>query len=141
MLTYQFLIDGGSYYDQGVIWKGFNNDFYPYIEGYMESANYLREKIVGNKKDYLFLPMCYMYRNGIELALKRILVEDCQFDSKTVFKKLKNKKHSIEGLWNVIKDHIRLRANATDDDTTLIDVELYIKQLHNLDFTSTCFWH
>ncbi|ARK29702.1 hypothetical protein [Halalkalibacter krulwichiae] len=135
----KFLIEDGSYYDQGVIWKGFSNDFYPYIEGYMEGANYLCKMIMENKKDYLFLPMCYMYRNGIELALKRILVEDCQFDFKTVSKKLKNRKHSIEGLWNVIKDHIGLRANAPDDDTTLIIVELYIKQLHNIDTTSSKF--
>jgi hypothetical protein len=134
-----FLIDGGDYNDQGVIWKGFSGDFYPYIEGYMEGANYLCKMIMENKKDYLFLPMCYMYRNGIELALKRILVEDCQFDFKTVDKKLKNKKHSIEGLWNVIKDHIRLRANAPDDDTTLINVEIYVKQLHNIDTTSSKF--
>lgn len=134
-----FLINGGSYNDQGVIWKGFNTGFYPYIEGYMESADYLFKMIKENQKDYLFLPMCYMYRNGIELALKRILVEDCQFDYQTAAKKLKNRKHSIEGLWNVIKDHIVSRSNAPDDNTTLINVEPYIRQLHNIDTTSDKF--
>lgn len=134
-----FLITNGSYHEQGVIWKNFNTNFYPYIQGYMEGGKYLYEIIKDNQNNYLFLPMCYMYRNGIELALKRILVEDCQFDYQTSTKKMKNKKHSIQGLWNVIKEYIVLRSNAPDDDSTIIDVELYIEQLHNLDVTSTKF--
>lgn len=134
-----FLVSNGSYHEQAVIWNNFKNNFYPYIQGYMESGNFLYEIIKGNRNDYLFLPMCYMYRNGIELALKRILVEDCQFDYQTAANKMKNKKHSIEGLWNVIKDHIILRSDVPDDNSTIIDVELYIKQLHNLDITSDKF--
>lgn len=134
-----FLVSNGSYYEQAVIWKNFKNNFYPYIQGYMESGNFLNEIIKDNRNDYLFLPMCYMYRNGIELALKRILVEDCQFDYQTAANKMKNKKHSIEGLWNVIKSHIILRSDVPDDNSTIIDVELYIKQLHNLDITSDKF--
>lgn len=134
-----FLISNGSYHEQGVVWKNFNTNFYPYIQGYMEGGKYLYEIIQDNQDYYLFLPMCYMYRNGIELALKRILVEDCQFDYQTSAKKMKNKKHSIHGLWNVIKNYIVLRSHAPDDDSTIVDVELYIEQLHNLDVTSDKF--
>ncbi|MBD7945822.1 hypothetical protein MKZ20_14845 [Psychrobacillus sp. FSL K6-2684] len=136
----EFLMSSGSYLEQAVIWKGFNNNnYYPYIQGYMESGKYLYELIKDDQKVYLFLPMCYMYRNGIELALKRILVEDCQFDNQTAANKMKNKKHSIEGLWNVIKNYIIISSDVPDDSSTINDVELYIKQLHNLDITSDKF--
>jgi hypothetical protein len=135
------LINGGGYYEQSVIgWKFNKVNFYPYIEGYMESADYLC-KIIKEKQnsDNLFLPMCYLYRNGIELALKRILIEDCQFDYDTALNILRKKKHSILGLWNSIKQEIQLNSNSQDDDNTLINVELYINQLHNIDITSDKF--
>ncbi|OES45370.1 hypothetical protein [Domibacillus iocasae] len=131
-----FLLSDGVYEEQSVIWKG--NNFYPYIEGYMDCANYLYNLIEDKKRYHLFLPMCYLYRNGIELALKRILVEDCQLDLKTAIKKLKGK-HSIVRLWNAIKDHIKSRSSASDDQEVLVNVGIYIEQLHNIDSSSSRF--
>ncbi|YCA46023.1 hypothetical protein M1E11_23850 (plasmid) [Bacillus sp. JZ8] len=137
------LIKGGSYYTQSVIGRNFsssNHHFYPYIEGYMESADYLYELIkIDNEKCSLFLPMCYMYRNGIELALKRILLEDCRYDYIEATKILKNKKHSVQGLWNKIKDDIKHYTNAPKDDKTMLYVERYIEDLHKMDGSSMRF--
>ncbi|TQR16330.1 hypothetical protein [Psychrobacillus vulpis] len=137
------LIEGGSYYEKSVIWSRFGKEyeFYPYVKGYMESAVYLFEVIKENvEKDYLFLPMCYLYRNGIELALKRILIEGCQYDSVSAAKIMRKKKHSILGIWNSVKEDIVLHSNAPAGDTTINNVEIYINQLHNkIDQTSTRF--
>ena len=48
--------------------------------------------------------MCYVYRNAIELALKRLIIEDSYIDEYSALKIAKKKKHSILGLWNSIKD-------------------------------------
>ncbi|WP_322448474.1 hypothetical protein [Robertmurraya mangrovi] len=137
------LIEGGSYNEQSVIGWNFyhrNYNFYPYIEGYMESADYICKLIMETDDNgHLFLPMCYMYRNAIELALKRILIEDCRYEQSIAFKKIKRKKHSVLGIWNLIREDIMLYSNAPDDDKTIEIVEIYINQLHNLDQTSDKF--
>lgn len=60
--------------------------------------------MIRDKKDNLFFPMCYVYRNAIELALKRLIIEDSYIDEYSALKIAKKKKHSILGLWNSIKD-------------------------------------
>ncbi len=137
------LIEGGSYFEKSVIWSRFGKEyeFYPYVKGYMEGADHLFSLIREDlEKDYFFLPMCYLYRNGIELALKRILIEGCQYDSVSATKIMRKKKHSILGIWNSVKEDIVSNSNAPAGDITISNVELYINQLHNkIDQTSTRF--
>ena len=84
------------------------------------------------------MPMCYMYRNAIELGLKRIIVEDSKIDNEKRYKILKRKKHSILGLWNSVVDEIKL-LNTDSNNTTLDDVIKYINAFHNIDITSDLF--
>lgn len=136
------LLSGGDYYEQSVIgWKSSSCDFYPYIKGYMEAANYLGKSISENDslKDELFLPMCYLYRNGIELSLKRILFEDCKLSYDKAFGIIRRKKYSILKVWNSIKNEIDRNSNAPKDDTTMEDVEIYVNQLHKIDMSSDKF--
>lgn len=79
-----FIETGGYYYAQSVVGYKYNRaDFYPYTKAYLETANYLKwymknETDSGNS-DYnerLFLPMCYLYRNCVELSLKTIWFEE-----------------------------------------------------------------
>jgi len=68
-----FIEEGGHYYAQCVVGYKYNrHDFYLYTKAYVETGTYLKEFIEKNPtdKDKLFLPMCYLYRNGIELGLK-----------------------------------------------------------------------
>ncbi|MBU3191896.1 hypothetical protein K9O30_20775 [Clostridium bowmanii] len=102
-----FLINGGDYIEQSVIgWHMSldNFDFYPYIKGYTETANYLRNLISKDiiKCSGMFLPMCYLYRNSVELSLKRILIKDINLDYKKAMRKISRKKHSVSGIWNDI---------------------------------------
>ena len=43
-----------------------------------------------NKKEY-FMPMCYMYRNAVELGLKRIIVESSHIERAKALKVLQKK--------------------------------------------------
>ncbi len=142
LLTPKLIITGGNYYEQSVVgYKFSQKDYYPYIKGYEESANFLRATILRDTNlSMLFLPMCYLYRNAVELGLKRILVEDCKIPRKKALAIIRGKKHSVLGLWRKIKEHeIEKHANAPDGDTTLIDAAKYIDQLHNIDSDSTKF--
>jgi hypothetical protein len=132
-----FLEEGGDFYYQSVIGYSYSKDkFYPYVKAYTESAEYLYEcmsKEDGKLNDLLFIPMCYLYRNAIELAMKEILFEECSFSFQETVRLMNNKKHSILGLWNSIKSDIIKHAHAPEDDSTLTYVEKYINQLHNID--------
>lgn len=138
----KFLEEGGSYYGQCVVgYKYSSEKFYPYVKAYTESAGYFHKKICENKsfKNILFIPMCYLYRNSIELSLKETLFEECSFTFQEAVMHLNKKKHSILGLWNLIKDEIKEHADAPESDTTIMDVENYINQLHNIDGSSDKF--
>jgi hypothetical protein len=84
------------------------------------------------------MPMCYLYRNAIELGLKRIIIEDSStIDTEKALKICKKKKHSILGLYNSIKPELDAHDNGTD--TTLQDVYKYINSFHDIDTTSDKF--
>ncbi|MGP0576221.1 hypothetical protein ACTP13_04275 [Paenibacillus peoriae] len=137
-----FLEEGGSYYGQSVVGYSYSrNRFYPYVKAYTESADILYQYMTLKKrtKDSIFIPMCYLYRNGIELAIKGILFEECSLDHQSAIKKIKEKKHSISALWNSIKSDVVRHAGASEDDAHLRNVEKYIKQLHDFDGASDKF--
>lgn len=92
-----------------------------------------------NLKEILFIPMCYLYRNAVELSLKEILFEECEFTFQEAVKHLNERKHSMQALWNIIRNKVIEHADAPAGDTTIENVERYIIQLHNIDGTSDRF--
>lgn len=137
-----FLEQGGSYYSQSVIgYKYSSGEFYPYVKAYTESAEYLYSRISKNKrlKDTLFIPMCYLYRNAIELAIKEILFEECSFTLQQSLRYMNNKKHKVQGLWNLVKSEIKENSDVSEDDITILNAEKYIVQLNNVDGSSDKF--
>lgn len=137
----KLFIDIGEYRHLSVV--GWGNsfskfDFYPYINGYTESASYIRKFIIKNNSEELFLPMCYLFRNAVELSLKRILIEDTGIEYDKVMKIVRRKKHSVLGLWNSIKSTIE-ECSPSKEDTTIEDAEKYIQILQNFDSSSSKF--
>lgn len=131
-----FLEEGGDYYYQSVIGYSYNKDkFYPYVKAYTESAEYLYDCMSKDSElnELLFIPMCYLYRNAIELIMKEILFEECSYSFQEAVRLLNSKKHSILALWNSIKSDIIKHAQDPEEDTTIANVEKYIKQLHSID--------
>lgn len=136
----RLIIEGGHYYQQSVVgYKYAQHSFYPYYSSYEEVGNFLKEKVLNDNRKELFMPMCYMYRNAVELGLKRIIIEDSHIERTKALKILRRKKHSILGLWNSIVDEVDNYSNATDDDTTLNDTTQYIQAFHDFDQSSDLF--
>ncbi len=136
-----FIETGGNYYEQSVV--GYNyrrEDFYPYAKAYLETANYLKWYIKNktdsgntNIKDSLFLPMCYLYRNCVELSLKTIWFEEIGENFQKKCKVALDRKHSIQGMWKVIKPFVINYTESTDNPTYIDVIEDYCSQVHTLD--------
>lgn len=142
-----FLEEGGLYNGQSVVgYKYSRDDFYPYINAYLETACYLRKYMeeqcdLGNqsKAVQLFFPMCYLYRNCSELSLKAIWFEQTGEDFQKRCKIILDKKHSIEGMWNFVKPYAKECCNEDDDAEYIANLEDYCKQLHTLDTDASKF--
>ena len=135
----KLIVEGGHYYQTSVVgYKYHTRSFHPYYTSYEECAKYLTDYIKKTGKKHLFMPMCYLYRNAVELGLKRLIIEDSStIDVEKALKICKKKKHSILGLYNSIKPEIDAHDNGTD--TTLEDVYKYINSFHDIDTTSDKF--
>jgi hypothetical protein len=130
-----FLEMGGTYYGQSVLGYSYSrNKFGPYVKGYTESAAFLVEYATSNSKykKSLFMPMGYLFRNGIELAMKEILFEECSLGFREAAKKVNRKKHKLLGIWNIIEGEIQRHARPSDNKT-IENVRHYVSQLHNFD--------
>ena len=136
-----FIETGGYYYGQSVVgYKYRRAEFYPYTKAYLETANYLKwymkkETDLGNSecKERLFLPMCYLYRNCVELSLKTIWFEEIGEDFQTKCKLMLDRKHSIEGMWKNIKPYVLKYSKDTDEPEYIEVIEDYCRQIHKID--------
>lgn len=77
----------------------------------------------------LFLPMCYLYRNCIELNLKNIWFKDIGGDFQTKCKCMLDTKHSIECMWKKIKPYIE----GTVSQGSMEIIEDYCMKVHSFD--------
>lgn len=142
-----FIEEGGFYYGQSVVGYGYSrDDFYPYTFAYLETASYLRQYMkeqidLGNydKVSGLFIPMCYLYRNCVELNLKTIWFEETGEDFQKRCKSMVAKKHSIIGMWNLIKTCAESCATGSNDIEYIEILEDYCQQLHSIDSDSSKF--
>ncbi len=134
--------EGGRYYGQSVVGYKYNfKEFYPYVNSYTYSGNYLYKLICENEvlKNDLFIPMCYLYRNAVEISLKETLFEECSYGLQEVLKRMNKKKHKVLGLWNLIKNEIKDHANPPKGDKTMNNVFNYISQLNSADSDADIF--
>lgn len=137
-----FLEEGGDYYCQSVIGYDYSKAFYgPMVKGYSESAEYLGDLIIGDSqlKEIYFFPMCYLYRNALELELKQIWFEECAFGFQERCKKLSKSKHSFEKLWNMINEDLIRHSQGEGDKSVITYAEQYISQINMLDSSSSVF--
>lgn len=135
----KLIIEGGNYYHESVVGNPyFQYKFYVYFDSYKEVGKFLKKIIINDKLTNLFMPMCYILRNAIELGLKMLIVEDSRFSFPESNKIIKRKKHSLLALWNFIEDEIKYYA-PTEDESTLIIARKYINEFHQLDPNSDLF--
>lgn len=136
-----FIEAGGSYYAQSVIYTYNKDTFRIHVSAFHEGAGILAKVIQENigEKQHLFMPMCYLYRNSIELALKQIIFEQCTFEKQQqrALHIMNHRKHSLEGLWNSAKKQIEHSISLSSEEKELIDK--YVRILHELDLKADTF--
>ena len=140
--TYEpkLFVEGGYYCQQSVVGPGYTYGvFHPYFTSYEEVGKFFEELILKENCTEMFLPMCYTFRNAVELGLKMIILEDSHISHDKALQILKRKKHSLLGLWNSIESEIDKYSNAPEGDTTLADAKKYIDTLHDFDCVSDIF--
>lgn len=133
------LIEGGDLSLQAVVEYDFSNQhFYPYIRAYTESANHLLT-LINQSTDFkcLFLPMCYLFRNSIELELKRLFILGTYLNNQACG--LRKYKHKLLKLWRAALPTIEEYSNTPENDLALAHCEKYIEQLNNWDGCSSTF--
>ncbi len=81
--------------------------------------------------------MCYLFRNSIDLELKRNIYLHSHLNSQEY--DLLKYKHKLLKLWKVALPTIDEYSNAPDDDTTIEHCNKYIEQLNNWDGCSSTF--
>ena len=136
-----FIETGGYYYSQSVVGYQYRRqDFYPYTKAYLETANYLKwymkdktDSGDNDSKNRLFLPMCYLYRNCVELSLKAIWFEEIGENFQTKCKLMLDKKHSVEGMWKKIKPYVLECSSGTDNPEYIDVIEDYCIQVQKMD--------
>ena len=132
--------EGGSYYEQSVVgYKFLRQPYYSYIEGYLEAAGFLRTRMKeardcnSNENSDLFLPVCYILRNCVELVLKAVWFDETGETLKTRCEMMLDKKHSIYGLWNAIREYGIKYASSDDSLEFIENIDEYCQQLHDFD--------
>ena len=102
-----------------------------YIFGYIEAAELLSERILGeklwSKRDTLILPILYVTRHGLELALKKVC--DSFFNLGILTERPK-KVHDIKFYWELLD---KLNFGDREFKTLLSGLKLYVDSLSNID--------
>jgi len=136
----KLIIEGGNYYEKSVVGYKYRRASYePYFTSYLEVGNFLNDIIIEQKRSELFIPMCYVYRNAIELGLKRILIEESQLNIDEIHKIMRKKKHSILGIWHSIESEIKEAATWPTEYEMLNNAQRYIDVFHVFDNVSDKF--
>ena len=138
--TPQFIEEGGSYYMQSVVGFEYQHmEHFPYVLAYRDAGKVLKAKIDEciktndlQTRNALFMPMCYCYRNSLELSLKKIWYEVIDNNPQVVLKQMQKKKHKLIGLWNLLLPTI----DSFDDGKNKLDNEVegnYIASINTFD--------
>lgn len=138
----KFIEYGGYYYGQSVVGCRFGReDFYPYTHAYTEAAGYLRDfmkKLFAEKKyekaTNYFLPMCYMYRNCVELVQKSIWFQETGENLQERCSVMMECKHSVAGMWKHLEPYILKCCSENEEDRQYIELlKKYTFDLHDYD--------
>ena len=141
-----FLDEGGSYYEQSVVGYESRSEFYAYCSGYQECANYLKQYLIEefdqenfSGLSHMFYPMCYLYRNDVELLLKTILFKCSSLRIDEVCKVVHSNKHKIVKLFEYIEQEVLPIYELDAQDDFIKNAKRYCNILHNFDLDSSKF--
>lgn len=123
------------------LWEpSFSDGFHKHIVGYSEVGDFLFKNI--EKSDFhCIYPLVFLYRNAIELTLKRLLLsqtEICVNERKIIT--IKNSHNLKKDLWRNIKPMLSYYGAIQNFDLTQLEIaETYIESLNGIDKNSDTF--
>lgn len=127
-------------------WRGNQTEHSPYVNSYKKLAEEMLNELDNETKMELFLPICYLLRNSLELSLKRIFIEQSDNEYDFIEKKIQRNGHSLLKMWNLLAREIDERNNSSvivDGEylpsSTIDSVREYIEVIHNWDVNSDKF--
>ena len=141
-----FLEEGGAYYEQSVVgYEYHHDDFHAYCSGYLECGNYLKQWLIEQvdqnqtNLEHLLYPMCYLYRNEVELLLKNIIYQEAGLSRNQICRLTYENKHKICKLFSIIEQDILPLYSLDVNDQEIQNVKRYCKVLHSFDSDSSRF--
>jgi hypothetical protein len=106
--------------------------------GYMQAADILVRQTRDPHQHVLIYPILFMYRHGLELAMKWIIEQYGRFVG--IYIEEQERNHALWALWLKTKDVIeKLGSGGGDDDEALKVVERIVKDFHDLDKANIAF--
>ena len=111
--------------------------FYRMSDAYWDAAKVLLDKMKSDPNnivitDGLIYPLFFNYRHSVETYLKALLFEHGA-RSEEERKKYIEKKHSLDGLWGILKPYLRKGVKHVGSSISLDAVEHYIREIHRFD--------
>ncbi|MBI5750438.1 MAG: hypothetical protein HZA00_15080 [Nitrospinae bacterium] len=110
-----------------------------YADSYKEAADILVDRLLGSRNhslDKFVYPICFMYRQYLELRLKEIILKCLPQDQRKI--KVRKLNHNICFLWCEAKKVLE-EIYKKDDKSVLVPVEDYVMQFHQMDESSFSF--
>jgi len=140
----KLFINSGNYYEFSHFGWGGNTEteFFGYMKGYKEAADNLIENAIISqdisKIDTVIYPVCFLYRQYLELVMKIIYLSYSGDVRETKIKTLKDISHNLMKMWNKIKPYLEEETNQEERNDIKV-VEEYIRQFHKFDKSSFTF--
>lgn len=137
-LTYipEFLSFATHGFGNCYLWDSpWGDGFHKQVIGYSETGKYLFEKFKQCKKVAYVYPMIFLFRNAIELALKRLMYVQAKHQiSEYQINKIKNTHLLYKDLWSSIKPVLGYYAEKSGQDIHQIEIaEKYIDEINLID--------
>ena len=107
--------------------------YYPHIQGYSDIAYFLLNRL--SKNHWSFLPIAFLIRHAIELALKCMLLSRTETSVSEQVQRRKKKSHILyKDLWMSIKDMVEYYATEMGYDLNVVQLaDAYLSELSVLD--------
>ena len=136
----QLFVEGGNPDEFSHIgWGDMLTQFNGYASGYKFAADQLIEKftptVQHNILDTILFPICFLYRQYLELTMKSILLQYSEITASEIKEIFKNINHNLPQMWNNIKP-ILSNSELKLDGKDILIVEEYINQFHRMDKSS-----
>jgi hypothetical protein len=115
----------------------YSDGWYAYIRGYRKAAEILVQYINDNarEQDGLIYPIVFLYRQHVELLLKKIILGSCQLlDEEPKI----TEQHNIGKLWSRCKPII-IQILPDENHEYLLPIDKCIEHFMNIDPSSTSF--